>query len=266
MYLLKRTAPTGAVKYVCKRAGHSYKGYYSTCNAVEFPDEVSAMIFLQNHKDFMNGGYVPVEIDNVITAVDGQKLFIEKTSTEDNCQTKESACEGASVSSTHFMVNNIKSSIPKTIHVNTVQVAKHDSENKKMTDEHITELIEQLRDGVDKITNVYSELNNAYEYCNKSLDNVNWEIIDIEHAVELYDMNAYDSFKMASKLKEKRKIRRIYKDFFEVIERLEKDNNLFGFQNGSTANSLHALDRRTYTPRKMEDLFEDLDKKYKHNI
>lgn len=135
-----------------------------------------------------------------------------------------------------------------------------------MTDEHIQELMNQLREGVNLITNVYNELEGASEYCKQSLDDVNWEIIDIQHAIELYDMNAYDSFKMANKLKEKRKTRRLYKDFFEVVERVEKDNNLFGMQNGKTATLLRALDNRTYTPRKMEGLFEDLDKKYKHNL
>lgn len=262
MYLLKYTSPIGKTRYICKKRGHSYKGYCSTENAVEFTDKTSAMIFLQNHKDFKNGGYIPVEIEDVITSADGYKMFIEKS--DETISSYEE--NNANASTIPFLSNDIKSSVPKTVHVNTVQISTHENERKTITDAHISELIEQLRDSVDKITNVYQELDKVYSYCKKSLDDVNWEIIDIEHAVELYNMNAYDAFKMTSKLKEKRKTRRLYKDFFEVMERLEKDNNMFGFQNGNTARSLHALDNRTYTPRKMEGLFEDLDKKYKHNL
>ena len=278
MYLLSRTMKNGSTKFV----GMSKDNTYTTCiqrsKALTFSDPVDAENFLETHRQYVDVGYTVTndydlfiqynEKKSIVAESNGKYLSDKKYATNsDNTPFLTYDIECA----VHFCSESsakkyIISSTPKLARVNTFRLVKHEKGENKMTDERIQELMTQLRDGVDAITQVYNELTNASEYCKKSLDDVNWEIIDIQHAIELYDMNAYDSFKMTSKLKEKRKIRRLYKDFFEVIDRVEKDNNMYGFQTGKTASDLHALDNRTCTPRKMDGLFEDLDKKYKHNL
>ena len=89
------------------------------------------------------------------------------------------------------------------------------------------------------------------------------EIIDLNHALEIRKLNAFQGYNMAKQIQENRKARREAKDKLAEIDSLRKlmvrYNNFFKELENVKADieqTLHTQRKRSYQPRVRPDLFE----------
>ena len=108
-----------------------------------------------------------------------------------------------------------------------------------------------------------SNLKSYEEDLNQKLSEVDMEICDIHHLIELYELSEEDSLRMIRLLQERRSYRRKIKDEKYSVET---------FQNaiattGSIASvkkaikTLEKLEHRKYNPRKLHEIFEEIENK-----
>lgn len=88
------------------------------------------------------------------------------------------------------------------------------------------------------------------------------QIFDIEHAAELERLNVYQGFKIYKALHDARIMRRKCKDTLSVIEQL-KCVVTDGLLDHSISLHINGLGERTYTPRAIPELFDDIKRRTK---
>lgn len=88
------------------------------------------------------------------------------------------------------------------------------------------------------------------------------QIFDIEHAAELEKLNVYQGFKVYKALHDARIMRRKCKDTLDIIERLNEviTDGLVG---RTVSSHISTLENRTYTPRAIPELFEEIKRRTK---
>ena len=91
---------------------------------------------------------------------------------------------------------------------------------------------------------------------NKKLSKIDQEITDIQHYIEFNRLNAAEGYKAFKLLQDKLLERRVIKDDFSKFQVLS-DSKISDIFNGNLDKSLSALDKRTYTPRVLKELFEE---------
>ena len=115
--------------------------------------------------------------------------------------------------------------------------------------------LESILDIVSAYEDLITALRSAKPYLESRKQVAEQEILDIEHAVEFYNFNAYEGFKMYKLLKEKRMERRKAKDQLMILEILEEyitpqfDINL-------ASDRISNLSNRKYRPRVNKKIFE----------
>lgn len=120
-----------------------------------------------------------------------------------------------------------------------------------------TDLLEYLR----RFALMTSNVKKYEEELNQKLSEVDMEICDIMHLVELYDLSEEESLNAMALLKERREYRREVKDEMYRVD-------CFRNSIGTTENAIKAkdavklmkkLDKRKYVPRRLNDIFEGVE-------
>ncbi len=108
-----------------------------------------------------------------------------------------------------------------------------------------------------------SGIQNYQDELNQTLSNVDMQICDIMHYIELYNMDEEDSIRLISLLKECREQRRDVKDEMVRVEYFQKaigtSSNIAKAKEG--IKQINKLDTRIYHPRKLKELFKDCPEK-----
>lgn len=99
-----------------------------------------------------------------------------------------------------------------------------------------------------------SKLNLKKSELIEQLSDIEKEIVDIEHAIEFYTLNASEGYKMYKLLHDARKKRRSIKDEMLVIESLIPAVNIDAVQN--IESKISSLGTRRYEPRTDKFLFK----------
>lgn len=158
---------------------------------------------------------------------------------------------------TFIRAENAKENLPKSLknlayHVQFIGTMVDDVE-----DNADIEPIE-YKSSIDTISAMV-DLNRQCAEQQRWLDNklveVQGKICDIEHAVEFYNYNARDGFKMYKLLKELRQERRKYKDALLVCEIMVGSFSSVDWE--ELSNRLPNLVERVYKPRHFPELFEN---------
>lgn len=106
---------------------------------------------------------------------------------------------------------------------------------------------------------VVSGLKKYQDKLNKELSEVDMCICDLMHYLELYDLEDKDYIKAASLIKQYREKRRVIKDKAHMAECFQKtigtNNNLAKAR--EAMGLINKLDRRTYKPRVLSEIFTD---------
>lgn len=103
----------------------------------------------------------------------------------------------------------------------------------------LEELVAQLRALIAELTSRRDELRLQQSEIDK-------EVSDIQHYIELGRLNACDGFLIYKRLREALQRRRDVRDYLQIVN--------FAAECG---NSINMLDDRKYSPRVLKDLFED---------
>ncbi|MCD7732869.1 MAG: hypothetical protein LUH56_05460 [Oscillospiraceae bacterium] len=108
---------------------------------------------------------------------------------------------------------------------------------------------------VDNITGSYRGIFDYKEFLQKELTKVEAELCDIEHAIEFFNYNASDGYKMYKMLHDCRVRRRGIKDD------LRKANAILGMSyeqivSGEIDKTFDEVENQTYEPRILPELFE----------
>lgn len=158
-----------------------------------------------------------------------------------------------------------KNSLPKALrmvfHVekydnnpNIKQVSQSDLMNnteRVMEAVNIKVWIQKLQD----MNGLIAEATMRKEILEKQLHELENEKIDIEHYIEFQNLNAAQGYKASKELKICRIKRRAIKNELAVIN-IILNRKLNEVMNGEIIKKIEELDRRTYTPRIRNDLFD----------
>lgn len=110
---------------------------------------------------------------------------------------------------------------------------------------------------------IASSINNYQDELNQALSNIDMQICDIMHYIELYNMNEDDSIRMIKLMKELREQRRDVKDEMVCIDNFERaigtSNNIVKVKD--SIKQIKKLSTRKYHPRKLQALFADCPEK-----
>ena len=110
---------------------------------------------------------------------------------------------------------------------------------------------------------IASEVHNYQDELNQSLSDIDMQICDILHYIELYNLDTEDDIRMIELLKECREQRRDVKDEMLRIECFQKaignSSNVARAKDG--IKQINKLDTRIYHPRKLKKLFKDCPEK-----
>lgn len=111
--------------------------------------------------------------------------------------------------------------------------------------------IQKLQD----MNGLIAEATMRKEILEKQLHELENEKIDIEHYIEFQNLNAAQGYKASKELKICRIKRRAIKNELAVIN-IILNRKLNEVMNGEIIKKIEELDRRTYTPRIRNDLFD----------
>ena len=118
--------------------------------------------------------------------------------------------------------------------------------------------IGEFEDVIKLLTECEQFVNNIVsnkEYLNAKLTTIEKEQTDLEHAIEFYNLNACEGFKLYKKLKEVRLERRKIKDSLTVISILE-DSFSSSFFEYPPSKRVEGIKNRKYKPRALKELFD----------
>ncbi len=110
---------------------------------------------------------------------------------------------------------------------------------------------------------IVTNINRYQNELNAALSDIDMQLCDIMHYIELYDMDDDDSIRMVALLKECRQRRRDIKDEMLRLESFQKavitGSSISGIKEG--IKQIDRLSDRVYHPRKLQKLFEDCPEK-----
>lgn len=161
--------------------------------------------------------------------------------------------------------NSISKILRKKYHVEEVEIQR---ETNKPDEEHVDRLkvvtkesvehssigyyLEHIR-GINDFVNTASE---RYDKLTEMQSELDKEIVDLHHYIELHDMNAYQGWVCFKALQIRLRKRRNIKDEIFMIQQL----NLCNIDRkavGDAVKSVAGLNNRQYTPRVLTDLFKN---------
>lgn len=133
---------------------------------------------------------------------------------------------------------------------NVKPVSKDFKTEKVQTSDNITRWI----DKVENLNGLYDEANKRSEELTYELSKVDKELSDILHYIEFAKLNAAQGYKAYKMVKERRIKRRHIKNEMDVLAVILSQNVNDIFKN--MKNKLNEMDKRTYNPREIEELFD----------
>ena len=116
--------------------------------------------------------------------------------------------------------------------------------------------MENLKEQIKTTGQMLKTIKENEAWLSHALSEIDKEIVDIEHYIELYPFSACEGYKLAKKIKDLRVKRREIKNELEVIK-LISDSNCMTIAKGTFINHLNNLETKQYTPRVLQDLFTD---------
>lgn len=149
---------------------------------------------------------------------------------------------------TQEKANNVLKSLPKILN-------KYEWEIKTIED--VVKPKEIDYDFMDKISEIESfakDLNERKIYLQAKLQRVEMEIVDIEHAMEFYTLNAAQGYKIYKMYHDTKVERREVKDELQKIEYI-LTSNMQNALNNRISKSIIEVDNKQYTPRVLKELF-----------
>ena len=105
---------------------------------------------------------------------------------------------------------------------------------------------------------IVSGISDYQEELNRAVSNIDMQICDIMHFIELYDLDAQNSVRLAELLKECREQRRDVKDEMYRVECFQKaiGTSSNAARAKDSVKQMEKLNMRVYHPRKLQELFE----------
>ena len=112
-------------------------------------------------------------------------------------------------------------------------------------------------------SNIATNVHSYHNELNQALSDIDMQICDIMHYIELYDLSGEDSIRIMELLKECREQRRDIKDEMYRVECFQNsigtDSNISKAKSG--IKRIGKLSARSYHPRKLQELFKDCPEK-----
>lgn len=119
----------------------------------------------------------------------------------------------------------------------------------------VSENIQHWLDKVSDLNSLSNEvLSRKKELC-RELSNVDKELCDILHYIEFCNLNAAQGYKAYKMVKERRILRRSIKNELLVLENI-LDRKVCDTTSNKINRSIQKIDKRTYEPRVLKELFD----------
>lgn len=115
--------------------------------------------------------------------------------------------------------------------------------------------IDKWRDGFVKMTDFVQESEDRRAELSDKLSNIDKEITDIEHYVELNNLNAYQGFLAYKMLQNRLRERRKIKDEIQVLSQLGSCK-IDAAMMKDVQEAIKQMENKTYTPRVLTELFQ----------
>lgn len=126
---------------------------------------------------------------------------------------------------------------------------------KKICDQDVAySEINKWQNGLEKFTNFIQETEVRKDELNKSLSVIDKEIVDIEHYIELNNLNACQGFLAYKMLHNRLTKRRKIKNELQILSQLG-DCKIDSEMMKEVQKAIHLLDNKKYTPRVLIELF-----------
>ena len=115
--------------------------------------------------------------------------------------------------------------------------------------------MDKWTDGITNVTGFVQDAEERKEELAKLMSDIDKEITDIQHYIELNDLNAYQGFLSYKMLQRRLRIRRKIKNELLVLNQLG-DCKMDSAMLIDVQNVIKEMDNRVYTPRILTQLFE----------
>ena len=115
---------------------------------------------------------------------------------------------------------------------------------------------QEIKQKINDLSNTIQTLLSEKDNLVNSLSEVNGKEQDILHYIEFNKFNAAEGYKLSKRLQNIRKERRIIKNKIDIINVIKQDN-CYDLIYGKTLERLDGIENRKYTPRVLNDLFND---------
>lgn len=180
----------------------------------------------------------------------------------DNRYTVTGNIKKATVFKTKIKANNVKNSLPKFIRRDPYYIKELSSEDEDalISDEDYVvtghtdrndESVNRIKEMLQEITSrEYDVLSNEEKY-RARLSEIDKELVDIDHWIELYPVSAYDGYRMTKMRKDRLLERREIKDSLAEISIIKS------IKGGETLKNLNGIEEKKYKPRVLTDLFRE---------
>lgn len=115
--------------------------------------------------------------------------------------------------------------------------------------------MEKWKSGIDSMTEFVLDAESRKDELNKEMSDIDKEITDIQHYIELNNLNAYQGFLAYKMLQGRLRKRRKIKNELQILSQLgicKVDSAMLI----DVQNAIRELDNKTYTPRILSELFE----------
>lgn len=150
---------------------------------------------------------------------------------------------------------NIVDHMKKTIKHLDWEVVEYDDGIEEDAEDYVPTLpISELEAKVKHIENCVKQLDQRRTYLIHLLNQVDQEIIDIEHAAEFYQLDAARGYKLYKMLRDARIRRRDYKNEIKKICIIQ-EATFEDYRDEKVSKSFEGMEHRKYRPRVLEELF-----------
>lgn len=115
---------------------------------------------------------------------------------------------------------------------------------------------QEIKQKINDLSNTIQTLLSEKDNLVNSLSEVDGKEQDVLHYIEFNKFNAAEGYKLSKKLQDIRKERRIIKNKIDTINIIKQDN-CYDLIYGKTLERLDGIENRKYTPRVLNNLFND---------
>lgn len=164
--------------------------------------------------------------------------------------------------STEKAYSQFYSSVPKVLRndynweIELIEHVENVKSSEKINSTYTSIDIEELKESINSLSEKFSLLKGNKEWLLEKESNVDKQISDILHFIEFSSFSACEGYKLCKAIKELRLKRREIKNELEIINIINCHtcNNI---ANGNTNKSIDGIENKKYTPRVLNELFEN---------